>query len=168
MNFSKSQSLYERAVNIIPGGVNSPVRACKSVGADPLFIERGEGCMIYDADGNITSKTDALGTTTYSYDAANRLLTVNEPLGRVTAHTYDLVGNRLTITNANDTPVLENSGDMALTSIFENQVNSTGTLVSDLVASAGRTQQDGALFSDVTGADTDDRDVERTSDLGGQ
>jgi glutamate-1-semialdehyde 2,1-aminomutase len=52
MNFAKSQSLYERAVNIIPGGVNSPVRACKSVGADPLFIERGEGCMIYDADGN--------------------------------------------------------------------------------------------------------------------
>ena len=52
MNFTKSQSLYERALNIIPGGVNSPVRACKSVGADPLFIERGEGCMIYDADGN--------------------------------------------------------------------------------------------------------------------
>ena len=52
MNFAKSQALYERAVKIIPGGVNSPVRACKSVGADPLFIERGEGCMIYDADGN--------------------------------------------------------------------------------------------------------------------
>jgi len=52
MNFTKSQSLYERAIKIIPGGVNSPVRACKSVGADPLFIERGEGCMIYDADGN--------------------------------------------------------------------------------------------------------------------
>ena len=52
MNFTKSQSLYERAVNIIPGGVNSPVRACKSVGADPLFIERGDGCMIFDADGN--------------------------------------------------------------------------------------------------------------------
>ena len=52
MNFAKSQSLYKRAVKIIPGGVNSPVRACKSVGADPLFIERGEGCFIYDADGN--------------------------------------------------------------------------------------------------------------------
>ena len=52
MNYTKSQSLYERALNIIPGGVNSPVRACKSVGADPLFIERGEGCMIFDADGN--------------------------------------------------------------------------------------------------------------------
>jgi glutamate-1-semialdehyde 2,1-aminomutase len=52
MNFAKSQALYERAINIIPGGVNSPVRACKSVGANPLFIERGVGCMIYDADGN--------------------------------------------------------------------------------------------------------------------
>ncbi len=52
MNFTNSQSLYEQALKIIPGGVNSPVRACKSVGADPLFIERGEGCLIYDADGN--------------------------------------------------------------------------------------------------------------------
>ena len=52
MNFTKSQALYQRAIKIIPGGVNSPVRACKSVGADPLFIERGEGCMIYDVDGN--------------------------------------------------------------------------------------------------------------------
>jgi len=52
MNFSKSQSLYERAAQIIPGGVNSPVRACKSVGADPLFIDRADGSMIYDADGN--------------------------------------------------------------------------------------------------------------------
>ena len=52
MNFTNSQALYERAIQIIPGGVNSPVRACKSVGADPLFIERGEGCMIFDADGN--------------------------------------------------------------------------------------------------------------------
>jgi len=52
MKFTKSQALYARASKIIPGGVNSPVRACKSVGADPLFIERGQGCMIYDADGN--------------------------------------------------------------------------------------------------------------------
>jgi len=52
MNFNKSQSLYERALKNIPGGVNSPVRACKSVGADPLFIDRADGCLIYDADGN--------------------------------------------------------------------------------------------------------------------
>jgi glutamate-1-semialdehyde 2,1-aminomutase len=37
---------------VIPGGVNSPVRACKSVGADPLFIDRAEGSRVFDADGN--------------------------------------------------------------------------------------------------------------------
>jgi len=52
MNFTKSQALYKRALQIIPGGVNSPVRACKSVGADPLFIDRADGCLIYDVDGN--------------------------------------------------------------------------------------------------------------------
>jgi glutamate-1-semialdehyde 2,1-aminomutase len=52
MEFKKSQTLFERALKIIPGGVNSPVRACKSVGADPLFIDRADGCLIYDADGN--------------------------------------------------------------------------------------------------------------------
>ncbi len=52
MDFTNSQSLYERALKIIPGGVNSPVRACKSVGADPLFMAHGQGCLIYDADGN--------------------------------------------------------------------------------------------------------------------
>jgi glutamate-1-semialdehyde 2,1-aminomutase len=44
--------LYGRAVKSIPGGVNSPVRACKSVGADPLFIKSAEGAVIVDADGN--------------------------------------------------------------------------------------------------------------------
>ncbi len=52
MKFANSQSLFERALKSIPGGVNSPVRACKSVGTYPLFIERGEGCLIFDADGN--------------------------------------------------------------------------------------------------------------------
>ena len=52
MDIAKSKSLYERALQTIPGGVNSPVRACKSVGTDPLFIERADGSRIYDADGN--------------------------------------------------------------------------------------------------------------------
>ncbi|MCP4689049.1 MAG: aminotransferase class III-fold pyridoxal phosphate-dependent enzyme, partial [Desulfobacterales bacterium] len=47
----KSKTLFERAARVIPGGVNSPVRACKSVDADPLFIESGSGCTIRDADG---------------------------------------------------------------------------------------------------------------------
>jgi len=52
MNHQKSRTLFEHAVKVIPGGVNSPVRACKSVGCDPLFIDRADGCMIWDADGN--------------------------------------------------------------------------------------------------------------------
>lgn len=47
-----SQELYSRAVNFMPGGVNSPVRAFKSVGRTPLFIERAEKSRIFDADGN--------------------------------------------------------------------------------------------------------------------
>jgi len=48
----KSSALFQRAVQLIPGGVNSPVRAGKAVGIDPLFISRAEGCYMWDADGN--------------------------------------------------------------------------------------------------------------------
>jgi len=52
MNISKSEELFRRAVEKIPGGVNSPVRAFRSVGGQPLFIERGNGAYLYDVDGN--------------------------------------------------------------------------------------------------------------------
>jgi glutamate-1-semialdehyde 2,1-aminomutase len=48
----RSARLMERAVRRMPGGVNSPVRAFRSVGGEPLFMERGEGSYIFDADGN--------------------------------------------------------------------------------------------------------------------
>jgi glutamate-1-semialdehyde 2,1-aminomutase len=48
----RSKAFYERAIKCIPGGVNSPVRACKAVKAEPVFFERGEGCYLFDADGN--------------------------------------------------------------------------------------------------------------------
>jgi glutamate-1-semialdehyde 2,1-aminomutase len=44
--------MFTKAQKYIPGGVNSPVRACRSVGCDPLFIERAEGSQVYDLDGN--------------------------------------------------------------------------------------------------------------------
>ena len=47
-----SKRLYARAIGLLPGGVNSPVRAMRSIGRDPLFIERGEGAEIVDVDGN--------------------------------------------------------------------------------------------------------------------
>ena len=52
MKTTKSQALFAEAQRLIPGGVNSPVRACKSVGCDPRFIQRASGSKIYDADGN--------------------------------------------------------------------------------------------------------------------
>ncbi|MBQ8921628.1 MAG: glutamate-1-semialdehyde 2,1-aminomutase [Oscillospiraceae bacterium] len=53
MNTQKSEALYERAQQFMPGGVNSPVRAFRSVGRAPLFIERAAGSRIYDADSNV-------------------------------------------------------------------------------------------------------------------
>lgn len=55
-----SKKLIERARQLIPGGVNSPVRACRAVGLDPMFIDRAQGCMIYDVDGN--SYIDYIGS----------------------------------------------------------------------------------------------------------
>jgi glutamate-1-semialdehyde 2,1-aminomutase len=52
MNHSKSEELFRRSQEIIPGGVNSPVRAFRSVGGTPPFIARGEGSHIFDVDGN--------------------------------------------------------------------------------------------------------------------
>src|SRR5271169_2885779 len=49
---SRSAALYRRAVELIPGGVNSPVRAMRAIGRDPIFIDRGEGAEIIDVDGN--------------------------------------------------------------------------------------------------------------------
>jgi glutamate-1-semialdehyde 2,1-aminomutase len=49
---SESESLFSRAVKVIPGGVNSPVRAYHGVGGTPLFIDRAEGACLFDADGN--------------------------------------------------------------------------------------------------------------------
>jgi glutamate-1-semialdehyde 2,1-aminomutase len=48
----KSRALQKRAEAVIPGGVNSPVRAFRSVGGEPLFVVRGEGSRVWDADGN--------------------------------------------------------------------------------------------------------------------
>ncbi|MCP5077086.1 MAG: aminotransferase class III-fold pyridoxal phosphate-dependent enzyme, partial [Psychromonas sp.] len=47
---SNSETLFQRAQNIIPGGVNSPVRAFNGVGGGPLFIERAQDAYIFDAD----------------------------------------------------------------------------------------------------------------------
>jgi len=52
MTTSNSKAAFEKAQSVIPGGVDSPVRAFKSVGGTPIFIERGEGAYLVDVDGN--------------------------------------------------------------------------------------------------------------------
>ena len=52
MNISKSKELFQRAQSSIPGGVNSPVRAFKSVGGTPIFLQSAKGAYLYDVDGN--------------------------------------------------------------------------------------------------------------------
>ena len=50
---SNSIQLFEKAKSLFPGGVNSPVRAFRSVGGNPLFIAKGKGAHIWDADNNV-------------------------------------------------------------------------------------------------------------------
>ena len=50
---TRSAELYRRALHVLPGGVNSPVRAMRAIGRDPIFIERADGAEITDVDGNI-------------------------------------------------------------------------------------------------------------------
>jgi glutamate-1-semialdehyde 2,1-aminomutase len=53
MKWVKSHRLFKRACKLIPGGVNSPVRAFRAVGGNPIFIDRAKGSKIYDVDGNV-------------------------------------------------------------------------------------------------------------------
>jgi len=73
---SRSKELFLKAQEIIPGGVNSPVRAGRNVGVDPPFIQRADGCYLWDADGKnpevIQAINDALETGT-SYGAPTEL-----------------------------------------------------------------------------------------------
>ena len=52
MIYKRSSALFAEAQKVIPGGVNSPVRAFKAVGGEPIFVEKAKGAYLYDADGN--------------------------------------------------------------------------------------------------------------------
>jgi len=49
---TRSSELYRRALELLPGGVNSPVRSMRAIGREPIFVERGEGAELIDVDGN--------------------------------------------------------------------------------------------------------------------
>ncbi len=52
MRYQRSSALFKSAQEVIPGGVNSPVRAFKAVGGTPVFVEKAKGAYLYDEDGN--------------------------------------------------------------------------------------------------------------------
>ena len=52
MKYQRSSQLFKAASKVIPGGVNSPVRAFKAVGGTPVFVNKAKGAYLYDADGN--------------------------------------------------------------------------------------------------------------------
>ena len=61
MDHSRSRTLFAQAQQTIPGGVNSPARAFKAVGGDPVLIARGNGASMFDVDGNAYLISWALG-----------------------------------------------------------------------------------------------------------
>ncbi|MFY7757080.1 MAG: aspartate aminotransferase family protein, partial [Flavobacterium stagni] len=52
MQYQRSSQLFAQAEQVIPGGVNSPVRAFKGVGGTPIFVSKAKGAYLYDEDGN--------------------------------------------------------------------------------------------------------------------
>jgi glutamate-1-semialdehyde 2,1-aminomutase len=82
----KSDALYSRALESIPGGVNSPVRAFRSVGGQPLFMERGEGPYLFDVDGNrYLDLVGSWGPLIFGHAAPEVLNAVNEAMQRGTS-----------------------------------------------------------------------------------
>ena len=63
---TQSEELFEKSQELLPGGVNSPVRAYRSVGRTPVFMDRAQGSKIYDVDGN-----EYIDCLLYTSDAAD-------------------------------------------------------------------------------------------------
>ena len=97
MIHTKSEELFRRAQELIPGGVNSPVRAFRSVGGQPVFIARGEGSHIFDVDGNeYIDYVGSWGPLLLGHrhpailEALERALTIGTSFGAPTAQEIDL------------------------------------------------------------------------------
>jgi glutamate-1-semialdehyde 2,1-aminomutase len=97
MTHTKSESLFLRAQELIPGGVNSPVRAFKSVGGNPPFIAQGEGSRLFDVDGNeYIDYVGSWGPLLLGHRhpeivaALERALTIGTSFGAPTAQEIDL------------------------------------------------------------------------------
>lgn len=86
MKTARSRKLFQEALKYIPGGVNSPVRAFKAVGGEPLFIDRGHGPLIYDVDGNeFIDFTSSWGPLIHGHAHPRIIKRVEETLERGTS-----------------------------------------------------------------------------------
>src|ERR1700730_14126750 len=94
---SRSEKLFTRAQRVIPGGVNSPVRAFRAVGGKPLFIERGNGSHILDGDGQeYIDYVGSWGPLIFGHrppeviEALRKFLEIGTSFGAPTAREVDL------------------------------------------------------------------------------
>ena len=87
MSDPKSQQLFQRAARVIPGGVNSPVRAFRAVGGDPIFISRAAGAYLYGADGaKYTDYVCSWGPMILGHAHPDVIRAINEAVGRGTSY----------------------------------------------------------------------------------
>src|SRR5579862_811019 len=83
---TRSGELYRRALDLIPGGVNSPVRAMRSIGREPIFVERGEGAELIDVDGNrFVDYVCSWGPLIYGHAHPQVLAALEEAMGAGTS-----------------------------------------------------------------------------------
>ena len=95
MLYERSSKLFAEAEKVIPGGVNSPVRAFKGVGGTPIFVKSAKGAYLYDEDGNRSSFTLNGTAVVYSYVASKNQLS---GVAGGPALSYDAAGNPTTRT----------------------------------------------------------------------
>src|SRR5258708_24167500 len=90
---TRSSELYRRALEVIPGGVNSPVRAMRAIGREPIFIARGDGAELVDVDGNrFLDYVCSWGPLIHGHAHPHVLKAIGEAAGRGTSFGAPTVG----------------------------------------------------------------------------
>ncbi|HYR89756.1 MAG TPA: glutamate-1-semialdehyde 2,1-aminomutase [Terriglobia bacterium] len=120
---NRSEELFNRAQKVIPGGVNSPVRAFRAVGGKPLFIQRGQGSHIWDADGKeYIDYVGSWGPLIFGHrppeviEALNQVLEIGTSFGAPTEREVDLAELIAKLLSSVEMVRLVNSGTEATTS----------------------------------------------------
>jgi glutamate-1-semialdehyde 2,1-aminomutase len=130
---TRSEDLFERARAVIPGGVDSPVRAFGAVGGTPVFIERGEGAYLIDADGNRrVDLVQSWGALLFGHarpeivEAATRAASMGTSFGAPTAGEVELAERIVEAVPSIDRMRLVNSGTEAAMSAIRLARGATG------------------------------------------